>query len=782
MPLTEMQASSTASAPSPIPLPLMAEECDDTTSFSSMEDDSETTHEPGSELRTLATRGTDNHLQESSTCRDGLKSRMSTTSQQADLPDERDRVEEPKVIWTKSRKKSLQWFLIIHFVPVATTVGLFALYLKGFRWNATDVQLKALLFAAKLHESLIVISLGDIIFHRIRYHLLTERGVSFGLLMSSFRVANPFYLLQPPFLASATFTLKSGPELLTILLVVLVSVLALLAAPSSAALMLPKYDWWQVPNEDYGTTNFNEQNPEVATYIGTRFENLFPLTISGALAPDPAKDDRFGIFSLTDRLQQIISGLDRVLVRGSLQADANITVVDGSTVDSFTLAYQEHTSSDCDFERSQDGSKMHDSPLDSSCRSVAVQATSPLAIVTRKLFDRYRIWMSASSEMFMVTALALDSEERRLTWRQPSVSMECSPVSHDGPDKLSVSYRSSFSPFSISADGQLLKEIQNVEAGGKDLATYIDITRLIPAEVTASTALLMYRSYDLGTINVTYICPIDARWIESSIWFTAPYSTIMRSGVSLAYLKATTGSNTTTTATSPVINITTGYANSLETRLDILTNSMSYYGQTTQYSPFEFIESYCWNRVGTALGPKCTMLAHALYLTDSLRRTQSIFGYNAVMEPRGSENLTLLTQLNWTKLDYQRYHQLHAYEFEGSIVKFSMSVLLVHMMLVYAHLLLLVFGDGWCSRAWTELGELMALAILTRPSPLLQNAGGGVNNWQTWKLRTFVREVTPEGRLELVLRKPKGSPTMLKKLGKGQDKFLVEPEANRRYG
>lgn len=776
-----MQAPTPEIAPSPSSLSPIADGCEDTVSFPGLEDDSETTHLPRSEYQTLATRGSDN--QGTSPSRDGIKCRMSGTDQQADLPDGRDEGEEPKVVWTKSRKKSLQWFLIIHFAPVATTLGLFGLYLKGFRWNATDIQLKALLFAAKLHESLIVISLGDIIFHRIRYHLLTERGVSFGLLMSSFRISNPFYLLQPPFLASATFTLKSGPELLTILLVILVSVLALLASPSSAALMLPKYDWWQVPNDDHGTINFKEQDLEAATYIGTRFENLFPLTIGAAVAPDSRKDDSFEISSLTDRIQQIRSGLDQVLVYGILEANANITVVDGATVNPFTLAYQEQEAEDCDSTKSQGVSKMPDTfgpevvtASFDSCRSVAVQATSPLEIVTRKLFQRYRTWMSASSETFMVTAHARDSSKRHLTWRQPSVSMECSPVSSSGPDKLSFSYGRSFPPFSISADNQLLKEIQHIESFD-DLdshTSYVDISRLTPNGLSTSTALLMYRPSELGTINVTYLCPIDARWIGSPVWFTAPYSTIMRSGVPLDYLKAITGSNTaTTTATSPVINITTEYANSLDTGL--LTAAMP----KTYYSPFKFIDFSCGP--GT-LPPKCEMLAHALYLTDSLRRTQFTFGYNAVMEPRGSQNLTLLTQLNWTKLDYQRYHQVHAYQLEGSILKFSMSVLLIHMMLVYAHFLLVVIGDGWCSRAWTELGELMALAILTRPSALLQNAGGGVNNWQTWKLRTFVREVTPEGRLELVLRKPRGSPTVLEKLEKGRYDFLVEPEANRRYG
>ena len=718
---------------------------------------------------------------------------MSATHRQAALQNARDSIEEPKTIWTRSRQRAFLYFLAIHFVPVATTLALFWLYLQNFQWKANDVQLKALLFASKLHESLIVISLGDILFHRIRYHLLTGRGISFGLLVSPFHVANPFSLVQTPFMASARLTLKSGPELATILLVVLVSVLALLAAPSSAALMLPRYDWWQIPSDDDAMTTFREQDMEDATYIEAPFEDLFPLLIDGRFGPNKARDDHLDIARLSDRSEQLVSGLDRVLVDGSSKANANITVVDGATVDSFALAYQEKSRDDCEPTSAQHSSRnrfaMDDIP-GFICQSVAVQASSPLALVTQRLFDRYRTQTSATSSLFMITAQALDPKKGDLTWRQPSVSMQCSIVLDDGPTKLSpihFLHWGTFPPFSISPDGPLEEEILHFMEGRDSLvARYTDITRLLPAGVGASTALLLKDgkySNDREYFNEvpTYICLVDARWIESHVWFTAPYSTVMRSGISMESLQATTGSNTTT-AISPIIDITTEYANSLDANLTIYSTYMGKPAFIDEESPFKFISSYCHARVGNPLQPKCVMLGHALYLTDSLRRTQSLFRYHSAKELRESPDLTLIEPDKWTKLDYRLYHQLHAYKFEGSIIKLSMSVLLVHMMLVYAHLLLLVVGDGWCSRAWSELGELMALAILTQPSPLLHNAGGGVKNWRTWRLRTFVREVSPEGRLELVLKEPVGSPEVLVELEEGREKVLVEPEADRRYG
>lgn len=801
-----MQALTAPRAPSPCSISTVADKGEDTVSILRTESCNETVHASCSEPRTPVVTRADG--QES--CNNGHEKRfhLKESEQQPAFQEGDAPIEEPKIIWTKSRKRAFRHFLFLHFVPVAITLILFWIYLKGLQWSATDIQLKALLFAAKLHESLIFMSLADILFHRIRYQLLTGRGISFGLLVSPFRITDPFSLFQTPFLASARFTLKSGPEFVTISLVALVSILAMLAAPSSGVLMLPRYDWWQIPRDDAAMINFTQLDVGTATYIQAPFEDLFPSFIDGPFAPNVHKDVAFDTQTLSTRFEQLISGLDRVLVDGSLRGNANITLVDGATVDAFRLAYQEERSDedDCDFMSCQYYARIHNTTVENLranctspsglktnpycdcssvvCQSVAIQATSPLALVTQKLFDRYRTWMPASSSMNMITAQALDKYQGDRTWRQPSVSMQCSTVPHDGPKEMSFQHFGSSPPFSISPDKQLLDEIQSMNDRGPPFATYINITRLLPSRITISTAFLMKgdRTPLIGnwTTNMaTYLCLVDARWIESEVWYTAPYATVMSSGVSVDSVRDTFGSNTATPAgTSQVIDIATEYANKLDL-LSVSPSRINYlWPPADEMSPFEFIQGYCRMRVAEGLQPKCSMLAHALYLTDSLRRIQSSFPWETVK----SHPSASLGYEKWTKLDYRVYHQLHAYKFEGSIIKLSMTVLLVHMMLVYAHFLLLVVGDGWCSMAWSELGELMALAILSRPSTLLQNAGGGIKNWQTWRMRTFIREVTPEGRLELVLKEPEGSPRVLVEPEDGRERVLVEPEANRRYG
>lgn len=783
-----MQAPLPPRTPSQCPMSPVTDLCDDMVSLPDAETDISLTHTPGSDQGTLVL--TEDGETENCSLGNVADNRISEIEEKPYDYRERKPAEERKPIWTKSRKRAFRHFLIIHFVPVATTLVLFWLYLKGFQWKANDAQLKALLFAAKLHESLIIISLADIIFHRIRYHLLTGRGVSFGLLASPFRLSNPLSLVQTPFLASATFTLKSGPELLTVLLIVLVSFLGLLAGPSSGALMLPRYDWWQISNDQNVATKFEEQDLDDATYIGAPFDDLFPLHMNYSLRPSQMRDPRLEPSSLSARLEQMISGLDRFLSDSSSGANANVTVVDGATVDSFELSYGTGSLVRCqDIAESQNMTVANLEAAGIDClnfpwpfQSFSIQATSPLALITQKLFDRFRTWISTSSSMIMIAAEASDPTRRDLTWRQPLVSMQCSPAIYDGtfrPWPISFQNPVAGSQFSISPDGALLKQIRRTGNLGPPYATYVDITHLIPDGVTVSTALLVDGGLDWPN-NMTSLCLVDARWIESPIWVTAPYGTVMRSGISMKSLQATIGKEATSTA-SQVINITTEYAKSLDTDLTVAMSDVGQTGFGGVSTPFDSIHRYCQRAVPESLRLKCSIFTHTLYLTDSLRRAQSSFRYYTVKQINESDTMPLQPD-QWTKLDYRLYRQSHAYRFESAIIKLAMSVLLVHMMLVYAHLLLLVAGDGWCSWAWSELGELMALAMLTRPSPLLRNAGGGVKSWQTWKLRAFVKEVTPDGRLELILKETMNSPRVVADLEEEQEKVLVEPEADRRYG
>lgn len=145
-----MQALTPPRAPSPCSTLAVAERSEDTVSLPGTDDDNDTTHTAASEPRTLVSLCNDSQKDCSSTAE--IKCHMTASEREPDLQNRNGPVEEPKPIWTKSRKRAFRYFLLMHFVPVAITLVLFWLYLKDFQWRASDIQLKTLLFAAKLRE------------------------------------------------------------------------------------------------------------------------------------------------------------------------------------------------------------------------------------------------------------------------------------------------------------------------------------------------------------------------------------------------------------------------------------------------------------------------------------------------------------------------------------------------------------------------------------------------------------------------------------------------------
>ncbi|KAK0624943.1 hypothetical protein B0T17DRAFT_256973 [Bombardia bombarda] len=85
-----------------------------------------------------------------------------------------------------SRKRIPALFFIVqyHVPSLAALFILLELYSTGRVWPAPSPnlnELAALQFAAKIHEALVILSLSNILLHRIRYLLMSPVGVPLGL-------------------------------------------------------------------------------------------------------------------------------------------------------------------------------------------------------------------------------------------------------------------------------------------------------------------------------------------------------------------------------------------------------------------------------------------------------------------------------------------------------------------------------------------------------------------------------------------------------------------------
>ena len=94
--------------------------------------------------------------------------------------------EKPKKVSSTRLRRAIIDFVLFQVPSVAVTVFLLVLYIRRFTWYPNPTQLSGLLFAARVHESLIVASLFQILYYHIRRSLLLDGGgLSFGLRLPS---------------------------------------------------------------------------------------------------------------------------------------------------------------------------------------------------------------------------------------------------------------------------------------------------------------------------------------------------------------------------------------------------------------------------------------------------------------------------------------------------------------------------------------------------------------------------------------------------------------------
>ncbi|KAF5573066.1 hypothetical protein FPCIR_14099 [Fusarium pseudocircinatum] len=144
---------------------------------------------------------------------------------------------------------------------------LLSLYITQVRWvNPSTEYLNGLQFAAKGHETLILLSLGDILLQQISYGLKRQEvGVPLGFLSSALNLSAPLrYIISP--------------------------------SPLSAIAMIPRQDWWEdrrydwtflgdtrfepthrIPHMEYRTRLDSESGPYLRDIVGSATIPLYTL-------------------------------------------------------------------------------------------------------------------------------------------------------------------------------------------------------------------------------------------------------------------------------------------------------------------------------------------------------------------------------------------------------------------------------------------------------------------------------------------------------------------------
>jgi hypothetical protein len=159
---------------------------------------------------------------------------------------------------TALTRKAPKIELFIHGVALATIALLAYFNFTDYFWqevsNETDVlkkdlhltqnsALKALQYAAKLHEILMQASLSALALYYAHKLMVGSRGIPLGLIDTPYNGGSPGMLRHYRFWETRLF--RSQYRLFALFLLV-ASILSISIGPSSAILMIPSLDWWPV--------------------------------------------------------------------------------------------------------------------------------------------------------------------------------------------------------------------------------------------------------------------------------------------------------------------------------------------------------------------------------------------------------------------------------------------------------------------------------------------------------------------------------------------------------
>ena len=665
-------------------------------------------------------------------------------------------LEQPKRLFSKRRLRAIRHFALFHLLPVAGILALLGIYIARVAWSPDSNTTSALLFAARLHESLVLTSLADILFHNIRHGLLTSSGVPFGFLAAPFQLTSAWFFISKPFLAPFSKLLSAPRSHLRLgFMVVAVLCLAISTGLSSSILVLPRLGWNQV---------FPDSSLTVQFYLNGSSSQLYPISFTAATMPPgclrypaPDLDDTYDECPFIG-FQALYQNSGDVLALGS--SDYSNTSADSQTPT-----------------RRIASGKWSGSNGDASC---GVYATSPMAIVAAALSSAAdAMGLSGKPAPVQIRASAFSRAGTR-QWKQPRVAIECSNLRRftdsDNDTTAWTTYEfpeALYPAFNMTLDQAVLDKIGAKLASPALGVTFVDLQHLVPFPVSAA---FVTKDYDPNIVAWRQICLIDARWVDADNWESWPSAPDVQTSVSVDPFTLPTRTNS---GSNEIIRFDPSWIAAMNISFNYTdlnpnatapgpTNANASAPSTSPIaSAYDTLAKFCRLRGGIATPAECPMMQYALYFTDALARTGSNLItatiYNAsdgttawMLSDSATAPRDAVAALGLTRIDTAFLQRVYSYQLREVTVCLAMAVVLAYVVLVLVHFALLLVGDGFHSLAWFELGELLALAAQSAPPPGLRNTGVGVQSPETWRLTTYVREGRDGQRVELVLHSREG--------------------------
>lgn len=570
---------------------------------------------------------------------------------------------------------------LVHMAPLTGVLILFYLNFSRIYIGPELKGISGLQFAAKIHELMMVASLGSAAFSYLRYHLTLGDGLPFGAVFSGLQMYQLAYLWSPEFWGSVSsrhIALRNKISL--ILVIILTVVLASTVGPASAACMIPRPGNWPA-------------GKSFLSFNGSLID-LYPTILRADDVPESCSNTTFMTLwkprrrCPSDGWQDLLSNLETVVDSGRNFSTRT------SIQETYILKRTFYTKLVEPYPRLVD----RDEAITSASR------TQP-RILPKTLGD--------AAVMHGYTSSALQS----MDIMDSHASVHCSPER----------------PMSASSEGVpniiWFNSSTTISAGYTNLSD-IDIQRqtppnrlsllFVPIRQTSSTALpigMVVVNRRDGPLNIS-TCSFDAGWLPATMrwtwesWTTESINPAFDSynhnheSSSLLDLRRANMTADWLRYVNPIIagNDTTVF----ETLLGALMAKITY-----------------WPAPAIFYAPLASSLISLALSNVPPTRDVDVYGPD------------LVTQSSTERLWIQKYTYGLSYGPSSPAVRLALGILMLYCLVVVVHIYFSL-RSGLSSASWDSMAEMMALGMNSRPTNSLQNTCAGIRTIEVFKERVRI--------------------------------------------
>ncbi|KPM34874.1 hypothetical protein AK830_g11699 [Neonectria ditissima] len=710
----------------------------------------------------------------------------------------------PSIETTALSKKIISFTtIIIHLVALGSTIAIVQLRLRRLYWaDVADVTndynmkgyvpreeiLYSLQFAAKMHEVIVVASLSAMLMHFVR-RMLVGSGVPFGVMMGAHQVGSIQWLASLSFVDPIV---RGSPRLrvrLFALLVGFVGLFANVVGPSSAIALLPTLDWWPAADPLAG--------PALITYIFRNSSTLFPQEL---IDPNPAC-----LNGSLDTLQACPGAGFDALLSWSMAFSRGDSGRENITMSQKPVNAMRHLAARKPLDKAP-GAAMATTITSSLLNVVGLLASSieftsmiwkqlgnsaRVRLVTSDITPLYAPVVEVRCGAFDYFPSVTNTSNETVSFR----SFDDTPPTHSS----GISYPLSPELWNISSYPNSLHFKWSSIPGQPDLLGAVVLAPYV-------WPLGRYDAPDYSQESLIIPCTIRAWWAPVKLLLDHKTEKIVSSNISITDDDDPFWLNSTELGSryslSDPIHIDPRWAESLNTRFNKTNTNFELFGNVTAMEGlllpwvaprsevpdaskvedmWEF-SAYQFETTIDDLGEYAALVKNAIAevlgmaLCDGLARAvpppiasfpgswdeSSPFYWGQFSNGNESAEDELVYLVNQTDMDtadhsdapgtwvvFEALRYGWGYNLESRSARVGVSILFVYlvMLFVYAayYFIFMAGGRGWTSTAWTNMGDVVALALISRPPGGIRMSGVKFRKFQDWSMRLLVRERENEG-------------------------------------